>query len=443
MPEEIKSLIFLNCGAKIDFTEQWFYQGDSDVKTYIFDSARPILHNNVLTTKGVYVVDFGDIQIEDCPEDKDIQAFNDPEGEGDNDSCVDGEKEYEMIINGGKDEKEPKEESKEETKEHDPEEDDFNIDEIGKKRRRDEDTQEDDRTKRKKRYQEYYSGEYFTTCCSYFTYCLGVHLNKQSVEFFWLWILGLTDQFIHSKISYEEYLREYEKCKKDYLLISDQNFNKENNSHNFNQSGDGVEKGLQFDNKGYFYKNVDLETENFTVGSIIPSQEFRFMFLRSWSLYEAAKNSEYIAIKMKLWQDAGKNELARFLLTIGIPEHEYNQKYRFMSPKYKKMLQEKGAEVGSEFGLDDLLFSSFVRQINNKTQMNAADIVYVVTSLMESPKPVMIDKIPGEGNLEDIHKHLEAFDPENFSAKDFRENQIENFWSAYDSLDNKNFDLIS
>ncbi|CAI2361197.1 unnamed protein product [Moneuplotes crassus] len=440
IPEEINSLVFLNCGAKIDFTEQWFYQGESDIKTYIFDSARPILHNNVLTTKGVYVVDFGDIKIENCPEDKDIQAFNNQEGEGDQETIVDGAKEYEKIISGSKDKEQSQEESKEETKGYGLD-DSFDIDQIGKKRRRNEDTKEEDRNNRRRRYEEYYSGDYFTNCCSYFTYCLGVHLSKQSVEFFWLWILGLTDQFIHSKICYEEYLQEYEKCKKDFLLISDKNFDQDKNLHSFNQ--EEAEGGLKFDNKGYFYKNVDLETENFKVGSIIPSQEFRFAFLRSWSLYEAIKNSEYVAIKLKLWQDAGKSELTRFLMTLGIPEFEYTQQYKFMTPKYKQMLKTKIPEVGPKFGLDDLLFSSFVRQINNKAQMNASDMVYVVTSLLESPKPVMIDNIPGEGNLEEIHQHLEAFDPENFTMKDFRENQVENFWSAYESLNIKNFDLIS
>ena len=442
LSSDIKSMIFLNCGAKIDFTDQWFYQENSDIKTFIFDSFRPINHNNVLTTKGVYVVDFGDIKIEECPEDADFPDPNDIDFE-EEEGNFDGEKEYEMIINGGKDKVEEDKEDEKSEKDGEGDDDHFDIDAIGKKRKREEepDTAED-RAKRRRRADEYYEGDYYSNCCAYYTYSLGVQLNKQSVEFFWLWMLGLTDQLVHSKISPTEYSNEYDKCKKDFLLITEQNFNQENDSFKENDRGadiSGTDK--KFDSKGYFYKNVDLNTDNFKVGSIIPSQEFRFMFMRSWSLYESACNSEYVAIKLRLWEDAGKKELNRFFVTLGIPTHEYNQQYKFMSPNCKETMKNKIQEVAPKFGLNNLLFPSFVRQINNKTQMNASDMVYVVTSLLESPKPVLIENIPDIE--EEENKNGDVFDPKNFSLEEYRTQQIENFWAAYSSLNIKNTDYIN
>jgi cell division control protein 45 len=160
-------------------------------------------------------------------------------------------------------------------------------------------------------------------------------------------------------------------------------------------------------------------------------------------LIQSVKHSEYVAIKLKLWQDDGKNDLTKFLLTLGIPEHEYTQQYRYMDQKYKNALKEQVKKVGENFGLNDLQFPSFVRQINTKTQMNAADMVYVVTSLLESPKPVMIDNIPADANIEEIQKHLEVFEPKDLTLKEFQQTQVDNFWSAVESLNIKNFDLIN
>lgn len=45
--ENIKSLIFLNCAAQLDLTTKWFASSESKIKCYLFDSHRPIHHNNV------------------------------------------------------------------------------------------------------------------------------------------------------------------------------------------------------------------------------------------------------------------------------------------------------------------------------------------------------------------------------------------------------------
>ncbi len=45
--ENVRSLIFLNCGAQLDLTEKWFCMPDSKIKCYLFDSHRPVHHNNV------------------------------------------------------------------------------------------------------------------------------------------------------------------------------------------------------------------------------------------------------------------------------------------------------------------------------------------------------------------------------------------------------------
>lgn len=445
LSSDVKSLIFLNCGAKLDFTQYWFNQNESEIKTFIFDSQRPISHNNVLTQKAVYVVDFGDINVAECPEDADFDAVEEEMAAEGEEDIPDGEKEYELITKGGKRNTHTEEDKGEAEGDDEGAQDDdyFDTDLVGKKRKREEDDEEqkDDKNKRMKRVNTYYAGNYYSKSCAYLVYCLGVQLNKQTVDSFWLWILGLTEQLIHSKITTFQYDEELGECQKEFLSITNQNFNQENDIYRNNSDSFEDSKNKKFDAKGLLYANVGLETDNIKVGSILPRQEFRFMFLRSWTLYKSIFYSNYVASKLKLWQDLGKRDLNRFFATLGIPAEEYNQQYKFMTPKYKAILTEKIVEIAPQFDLDHILISSFIRQIDNKTQMNASDMVYAVTSLLESPRSVMIDNIPQLENKDDglTEKTLEQEEQQKLLDSDFyHEMQVENFWAAYKALDIKN-----
>lgn len=199
---------------------------------------------------------------------------------------------------------------------------------------------------------------------------------------------------------------------------------------------------MKFDPKGYLYAGVDLETENIAVGSIVPNQEFRFMFLRLWTLYNSIYYSNYVVTRLRTWQELGKRELLKFFAMLGIPADEYNQQYKFMNTKYKEILRDKIPEIAPKFNLDNILFSSFVRQIDNKTQINASDMVYAVTSLLESPRSVMTDNIPNCEDSKNEEMEEKALTEEEkdmlLNHKHTHEIQIENFWAAYESLDIKN-----
>lgn len=433
LSSDIKSLVFLNCGAKLDFTEYSFMKNESPLKVFIFESQRPISHNNVLTQLPIYVVDFGSIDVGECPEDDDFKALEQEDEE--EDDVVDGEKEYQLIINGGK---QKSEESKSQDAEDEDEDFDINLD--GKKRKHDEGDHFQDRDIRKKkaeRIEEYYNGSSFSKWWAYLVYCLAVQLNQQSIDSFWLWILGLTDQLIHSKITQLQYEEELSECQKEFLSISDQNFNQENDSFRNNPFPNDGESNNAFDKNGLLYANVNLDTENIKVGSILPQQEFRFMFLRFWTLYQSMYHSNYMVSKLKLWQELGRKELTKLLAMLGIPPSEYDQQYRFMSHKYKESLKTKIMEIAPKFDLENILYPSFIRQIDNKTQLNAADMVYAVTSLLESPQAVMIEEIPDHEKVDDPEKENWK-EPEVIDLQHTREMQVENFWAAYKALNTKN-----
>ena len=70
--KQLKSLVFLNCGASNDLTQRWFSESDSNVDVYVFDSHRPIAHTNIISDKKVFLIDDGKSNLKDCPVEKDF-----------------------------------------------------------------------------------------------------------------------------------------------------------------------------------------------------------------------------------------------------------------------------------------------------------------------------------------------------------------------------------
>ncbi len=85
------------------------------------------------------------------------------------------------------------------------------------------------------------------------------------------------------------------------------------------------------------------------------------MLFREWSLYESIKFSDYVCTKLKLWTEPGIKNLQLFLTKIGLPKEEYNQKYKFMSKKYKENLSKLIMDKMSDFGLNEIYFTTYIR----------------------------------------------------------------------------------
>lgn len=49
----------INCGGIIDLLSKWFVSSFSKIKWFLFDSSRPIHHNNVNSKKHIIVIDDG------------------------------------------------------------------------------------------------------------------------------------------------------------------------------------------------------------------------------------------------------------------------------------------------------------------------------------------------------------------------------------------------
>lgn len=238
------------------------------------------------------------------------------------------------------------------------------------------------------------SGIYFAPAIAGGMYELAKELNRNTLEFLWLWIVGLTDQFLHNKIERVEYEAKISICINEVV----------SNPSNIYKNPTRIEDDTD---------NFEIQTEQKPVNSVfIEHKDLRIMLYRHWSLYESLYYSNYIASKLGIWKEPGKHKLNEILAQIGIPLQECKQQYRFMKANFKLTLKEKLPLIGNTYDIDDLFITTCVRQYSRKRQYSASDIVYAISALIECP-----------GILEDEDDEV-----------NLQDKWLKNFWVAHDAL---------
>lgn len=231
------------------------------------------------------------------------------------------------------------------------------------------DSQRDRRRILKRLTRRYYAASWHGTAASLLCYSLVQALNKGSNELLWLAILGLTDQLVHERIEHEKYVEEAQ------LLQAEVGA--------FNQDGATEERREVVPEEGG--PSVSVRQHITSRMRLANVQELRLSLMRHWTVYEALHHSPYIASRLGLYQQAGRDKLDVFLARMGIPLEECQQEYNYMRKQYKAdALYEKMLHYGNEFGLVNLTYPSF-RSITGygHTQIAAADLVSAVTAVLE------------------------------------------------------------
>ncbi|KAM9955226.1 hypothetical protein ACTFIW_000726 [Dictyostelium discoideum] len=411
--EEIKSIIMINCGGNIDITNVFTNLNDQQV-AYVIDSHRPYSINNITNESSVLIIDDGTYieqdelqQLSDDSEEEEVEEEEEEEEE---------EAEEDVIEDEAEEAEEADEAEFDPENEDNPENDDDgggeNIDEnerkSKKKNKKDKKSKRKHRKKKKKK-SEKLEKTYYGKSAAVSMYSLSTFLNKQNLDdLLWYAVLGLTDQFIHEKITLDSYEQQYKNFKE--LILN-----------NYPTDGDDQDERYRSGNDEDDYdENGDLKkhpSSMFLHGDkIIPSDDFRFMLYRHWNLYESLFNSRYVACKLRVWKAKGRFQLESLFAMMGIPLDQVKQKYNSMNVHYKKQLKQLLAINGPKFGLVNLYFNSFLKKYSNNSEISASDTVYAVTALMES------DNLESDQSDQDIWE--------------------QNFWEAYDSISNKNIDLL-
>lgn len=110
-------------------------------------------------------------------------------------------------------------------------------------------------------------------------------------------------------------------------------------------------------------------------------------------------------------------------------------------------------EAADQFSLSNIGTTTFVRQLDNKTQASSIDVVYALSSILESPKNLSRkDHSQFQATTEEMKRQAEqstahsrvasAIQEKEQSLEHANECKYANFWVAYDALEKHNKHLI-
>eukprot|EP00039_Didymoeca_costata_P030735 m.31129 g.31129 ORF g.31129 m.31129 type:complete len:586 (+) comp8280_c3_seq1:251-2008(+) len=236
-------------------------------------------------------------------------------------------------------------------------EDDLDDPEGSSKRRRTEGrlsprSKREQQINRDLRQQEYYRSTSFGVGASVLMWQLASDIGKGENKLLWLAIVGLTDQFVHERIDSQAYASGVERLADDVKRIN-----------TMAEEGDGDKSD-----------RITIKQED----------ELRLMLLRQWTVLEAMQHSRYIATRLGIWRQIGKQRLRNLLAKIGISLEQCKQKYMSMDFKQRSRLFDQMSKFAPDYKLDHCIFPSFVSQASFRLQYSASDVVYAITGLLES-----------------------------------------------------------
>ena len=115
-------------------------------------------------------------------------------------------------------------------------------------------------------------------------------LERVDTDLLWLAILGLTHQYVTSRISRDEYDK-YQAIYHDEVA-------------RLNPAPPAA-------------LGDDLKAAGADDHAVYASDEFRFMMFRHWTLYDAMYHSSYVAGKLGIWKEKGRKRLTGLLAKMG------------------------------------------------------------------------------------------------------------------------------
>lgn len=369
--DDVGCIFLINCGANVDLYEKFHLDQNEDLFIFVVDSHRPYHPTNVKNAQSILILD--DITANDV-------SYEMTEAELRSLAIIEHDQENE--------DSDLEEDDSDSQDEEDDEENDIESDlddDMPRKRRRKAKTANVGIVAAS---EESHHG--FTAAGLIYALALQIGINRK--DLLWYSILGLTDQYIHQRISQGRY-------RGDLKFF--------------------LEKARNFETTSTASSSA---TDEFNSHSISVSPlEYVFMLYRHWNLYDSMYHTRSIAVKLGVWGHQGKKNLEQWLARMGLPLEECKQKFVAMKKKFKDRLPEQLQKYAPEFGVTYLYVESFVKRPSFDKEVSAFDVVYGAAALLES-----------------IRAHHQA-GTENGMEVDSEEDFLKsNFWNAYRSLSHTN-----
>uniref|UniRef100_A0A8C9YVA8 CDC45 cell division cycle 45 homolog (S. cerevisiae) n=1 Tax=Sander lucioperca TaxID=283035 RepID=A0A8C9YVA8_SANLU len=355
--EQFRYFVLINCGANVDLLEM--LQPDDDSVFFICDTHRPVDVVNVYNETQIKLLikqddDLGVPPYDDIFRDEDDEEGGDSGNESDEGSEPSGKRRR--------------------------------FDEVHSERRGS-GRHEGEVREILFDYEQY---EYHGTSASMMFFELAWVLTKDTKDMLWWAVIGLTDQWVHDKIThhYKMYLLHY--------VTDIATMQRHVSRHN--------------------HRNED-EENSLSIDCMRISFEYdlRLTLYQHWSLYESICNSCYTSCNFKLWTLNGQKKLQEFLADMGLPLKQVRQKFNSMDMSIKENLRDVIEESSNKYGLKDIRIQTFGVHFGFKNRFLASDMVHATAALLESTEKdesdsdnfiKALDSL-SRSNLERLHSGIE------------------------------------
>uniref|UniRef100_A0A8C8D4V7 Uncharacterized protein n=1 Tax=Oncorhynchus tshawytscha TaxID=74940 RepID=A0A8C8D4V7_ONCTS len=227
---------------------------------------------------------------------------------------------------------------------------------------------------------DYEQYEYHGTSAAMVIFELAWVLTKDTKDMLWWAIIGLTDQWVHDKITHMKYVTDIATLQRHVSRHNHRNEDEDNSL------------------------SIDCMRISF-------EYDLRLALYQHWSLFESICNSSYTSCNFKLWSMHGQKKLQEFLADMGLPLKQVKQKFNSMDMSVKENLREVIEESSNKYGMKDIRIQTFGVHFGFKNHFLASDVVHATASLLESTEK---DDSPGDNfikaldclsrsNLERLH----------------------------------------
>uniref|UniRef100_A0A8C9YRJ6 CDC45 cell division cycle 45 homolog (S. cerevisiae) n=1 Tax=Sander lucioperca TaxID=283035 RepID=A0A8C9YRJ6_SANLU len=354
--EQFRYFVLINCGANVDLLEM--LQPDDDSVFFICDTHRPVDVVNVYNETQIKLLIKQDDDLGVPPYDDIFRDEDDEEG-GDSGN-----------------------------------ESDEGSEPSGKRRRFDEGAVERriERQRAKREWEarrreilfDYEQYEYHGTSASMMFFELAWVLTKDTKDMLWWAVIGLTDQWVHDKITHMKYVTDIATMQRHVSRHNHRNEDEENSL------------------------SIDCMRISF-------EYDLRLTLYQHWSLYESICNSCYTSCNFKLWTLNGQKKLQEFLADMGLPLKQVRQKFNSMDMSIKENLRDVIEESSNKYGLKDIRIQTFGVHFGFKNRFLASDMVHATAALLESTEKdesdsdnfiKALDSL-SRSNLERLHSGIE------------------------------------
>lgn len=424
--DEIKNVLLIGCGATIDLLDFLSISDDdqtlSKQKFYIIDNHRPWNLDNLFGSPNVvcFLDGFADLDQLNNLQDSYVNYLRLMEEDDENESDEIGSDEENEEANGQDDEDKAATDDDEDGETSSNGEKRSRRDSLNgengttKKRRLKRLTRTEEIEKYKKSLEAHYNrGSSLSTSTTSLVYSLVSDLQTPTINHLWLTVVAATSldaQHPHLyrllfPIMRTEVLRLNPKA-----VAPDVSSTAASDAFNLNNSGEDT--------------SLYIETD------------YPFYLLRHWTLYDSMSHSSYISAKLRLYTEDGRRRLHKMLAKMGISLQDARERWTHMNLAVKKVLPEKLGGVSAMYGIEDVVRQGIVRRYGYKGSISAGDTVDALLSILQTGQLLKAECGPAGLTEEDFHNGNSFMTGETHEERS--RFWIENFWTAWDALDNVN-----